>query len=175
MGEDVADLVRRLEVLEAREAIRDLKYRYFRGCDHQRPDEVAACFAPGAVVIDYQEFPRFETREAFAEIFGAMGCVPEIVDMHHGQNPVITLTGPDGAEGVWDMFYFNMNLAARTAIQLAGEYRDVYVRRHGAWLMTSTVFRRSSVMTWAIGEDGAVVCSGLGRGATRRPQEAWAA
>jgi len=104
-----------------------------------------------------------------------MFCVPQVVDIHHGQNPIIILTGVDSAEGVWDIFYYNINLADRTTLQLAGFYNDLYVRIDGKWVMSSTVFRRTSILTTSISEDGSIKCSGIGRGQARAPGENWAA
>lgn len=98
-----------------------------------------------------------------------MGCVPQVVDMHHGQNPVISLDGPDSATGQWDLFYFNINLQTRQALQLGGTYHDRYVKIGAAWLMRETVFRRSSVMSFSIGTDGALLCTGIGRAVPAAP------
>lgn len=70
MNNSIESLAERLGALEAREAIRELKHRYFRACDQQRPDLVAACFAPGAAVIDYQEFPRFSPVRLLPRFLG---------------------------------------------------------------------------------------------------------
>ena len=47
---DVRDLERRIHALEEIEAIKRLKYRYWRHLDLKEWDELAACFAPDATV-----------------------------------------------------------------------------------------------------------------------------
>jgi hypothetical protein len=164
MADELEDLRRRLGELEAIEAIKRLKHRYLRACDRQQPDDVRDCFVPRGAVIVYEGFPAFDDREPFVAIYAQMGCRPQIVDMHHGQNPDIRLTGADRAEGTWDIYYFGIDLEARTATQLAGEYEDLYERDDGAWRIRSTRFRRTSVVSYALTEDGVVRCTAIGRG-----------
>jgi hypothetical protein len=47
-------LARRVQELEDLNAIKDLKHRYLRACDRQRPDDVRECFDPDGVVIEFQ-------------------------------------------------------------------------------------------------------------------------
>jgi predicted amidohydrolase YtcJ len=61
------------------------------------------------------------------------------------------------------MYYFNMDLEARTAVQLAGHYADRYESIGGKWLIRSTVFRRSSLATYRLGVNGELHCTGMGR------------
>jgi hypothetical protein len=152
----------RLDALESINAIKELKARYWRACDRQRPDEVRECFAPKGAVIDYQGFPRFDDREGFVQLYRELGCRPGVMDMHHGQNPQIRLDGPDAASGQWDVYFFGLDLNARTTIQLAGEYADDYVRQDGRWYMQASRFTRTSFLMQSIDKDGASRCIGFG-------------
>jgi hypothetical protein len=164
MQDELQRLRTRLECLEAVEAIRRLKHRYLRACDRQRPDDVRACFVTDGAVIAYEGFPEFADREDFVRIYAQMGCRPQIVDMHHGQNPDISLAGENRATGLWDIYYFGIDLATRTATQLAGEYLDQYECVEGSWLIRSTRFRRTSVLSYSVSADGALQCVEMGRG-----------
>lgn len=161
-----ADLERRVRALEDIQAIQDLKARYWRACDRQRPDEVRDCFAPHGAVVDYEGFPIFSDREDFVSLYRELGCRPGVMDMHHGQNPQIRLLADDQAEGLWDVYYFGIDRGAGTTIQLAGEYRDSYVRLDGRWLIQTTRFKRSSFLMQSIDEHGAVRCMSLGEPTT---------
>lgn len=156
-------LERRLRALEDINAIKDLKARYWRACDRQKPEDVGACFAPANALIDYEGFPKLESRDAFVALYAELGCRPGVMDMHHGQNPIITLTGEDTAEGLWDVYYFGIDLKARTTVQLAGEYRDSYARIGGQWLIQKTSFRQTSFLMQSIDEAGASKCLSLGK------------
>lgn len=155
-------LERRLRALEDINAIKDLKARYWRACDRQKPEDVRACFAPAKAVVDYEGFPLLEERDAFVALYSKLGCRPGVMDMHHGQNPIITMTGPDSATGLWDIFYFGIDLEARTTVQLAGEYQDVYAKIDGQWLIQKTRFRQTSFLMQAIDKDGQSKCLSLG-------------
>lgn len=159
---DIAALEKRIKALEDIREIHELKARYLRACDLQRPEDVRACFVANAL-IDYESFPPFHSRDAFVDIYAKLGCQPEIVDMHHGHNPTITLIDDNRASGQWDLFWSGLNLKLRTNVQLSGQYQDEYVRESGRWLIKSTVFRRGSFTLHTVGPDGLVKCSAFGK------------
>ena len=67
-----ASLEARVQQLEDIAAITALKSRYLRACDLKQPDVVRDCFAEGKVEIDYEGFPLFDDRDAFAKIYETM-------------------------------------------------------------------------------------------------------
>lgn len=141
----------RLAALEDVRAIETLKWRYLRACDRKQPDAVRACFTDDAV-IDYEGFPLFTDADSFVEIFRQWGCVPNIVDMHHGQHPIVELNG-DRATGMFDLYFFQMDTATGRQTQLAVNYDDEFVRKDGRWLISRTVSRRMSMLVGTVGED----------------------
>jgi len=143
----------RLTRLEDIRAIEQLKWRYLRACDRKQADAVRACFADDAV-IDFEGFPLFTDADSFVEIFRQWGCVPHIVDMHHGQHPSVELTGPDTARGWFDLYFFQIDTQARKHTQLAVSYDDDFVRRDGRWLIARTVSRRLSMLVKELDEEG---------------------
>ncbi len=158
----IARLEAQLQALEDISAIKRLKYRYLRACDRKQPDAVRDCFAPDGALIAYEGFPQFNDRDSFVDVFRAMACRANVIDMHHGENPVITLTGPDNATGIWDLFFHSIDTSARTVLQMACEYRDEYARHNGRWWITSTLTRRKSFLLQAIEPDGAPRVTVLG-------------
>jgi hypothetical protein len=143
----------RLAALEDIRAIEALKWRYLRACDRKQPDAVRACFTDDAV-IDYEGFPLFTSVDKFVDIYRKWGCLPNIVDMHHGQNPIVELTGPDSAVGYFDLLFFQIDTEAKRHTQMAVSYDDAFVRRDGRWLIARTVSRRLSMLVKTLGEDG---------------------
>jgi hypothetical protein len=139
-------LEERLQRLEDIEAIRHLKAAYFHACDRKDTDTLRACFTAGPLVIDYAAIGRFETCEAFIDCFRALGGHAHIIDMHHGQNAQIHWESPTEAHAVWDLYFFQINTESRTLTQLAGFYRDRYVKQEGAWKIVETVFTPTSTM-----------------------------
>jgi hypothetical protein len=85
--------------------------------------------------------------------------------MHHGQNPRIALTGADSAEGEWDVFYYGIDLSARTLMQMAGAYRDTYVRRGGRWWIATMAMRQTSLHVQSVDQAGLARTSIFGRAA----------
>jgi hypothetical protein len=157
-------LEQRLRVLADLEAIESLKSRYWRALDQKRPDEVCGCLAEN-VVVDYEGLPRFESRDAFMAIVRQGAARTQAFDMHHGQNPRITLTGADTADGEWDVFYYGIDLSARTLMQMAGAYHDTYVRSGGRWWIASTSMRQTSLHVQSVDQAGAARTTILGRAA----------
>lgn len=141
-------LEKRIRELEDREAIRELKARYLNACDLKDPVTVRDCFATGEVLIDYGWVGVFHDRDAFVKLFEDMGCHPQVLDMHHGANPEIRITGEDSAAGHWALHYQNINADSHALTQLAAAYDDEYVRTPDGWKIKSTrVQYLSTLMT----------------------------
>lgn len=143
----------RIAALEADRDIRDLKSRYLRACDMKDHQTVRDCFTEHAR-IRFEGFPDFDNPDDFVAIYRQFGCQPGIFDMHHGANGTIRLTAPDRAEGVWSLYFHNINLAAQTLTQLGVRYEDVYVRRDGRWLIAESASFRQSVLVQSVDGEG---------------------
>jgi len=135
----MTELERRITALEDLEAIKRLKYRYFRCLDLKRWDEMAGCFTADATV-DYgggayrfagvDAIVRF-LRESLGRETGALGY-------HHGHHPEIELTGETTARGVWALDNYLFNAARKRGVRIAAYYRDEYVKVGGAWRIRQT-------------------------------------
>jgi hypothetical protein len=158
----LARLEAKLQALEEISAIKRLKYRYLRACDRKQPEELRDCLSPNSAVIAYEGFPQFNDRDSFVEVFRQMACRPNIIDMHHGENPIITITSPNTAIGTWDLFFHSIDTDAGTMLQMACEYSDEYARLDGRWWISRTATRRRSYLLQTIGKDGVPRVSVLG-------------
>ena len=107
-------LEQRIAALEAIEAIRQLKARYFRACDTKQPGEVVQCFAPGEIELRYGRIGNFSDREHMVAVFSELACRDHIVEMHHGQNPRIEMLDADNATGVWGLYYYLIDTRQQT-------------------------------------------------------------
>jgi hypothetical protein len=157
-------LEQRLRALTDCAAIEALKYRYWHMLDQKRPDEVRDCLAED-VVVEFEGLPRFESRDAFMAIIRQGASRTQAFDMHHGQNPRIVLTGADSAEGAWEVFYYGIDLSARTLMQMAGSYHDTYVRRGGRWWIATTAMRQTSLHVQSVDQAGVPRTEIFGRAA----------
>jgi len=155
----VNSLEQRLARLEDDRAIRDLKARYLRACDTKDPEAVRDTLLPDGAFIAFDGFPPFEGRDAFVEAYRAMGCAPDVFDIHHGANGVITCETPERARGVWSLLFHSINLGQRTLTLMGVEYDDLYVKQDGRWWIAETRSRRLSCLVQSVDEAGtAKVC-----------------
>lgn len=152
-------LEKRVRELEDREAIRALKAAYLNACDLKQPDAVRACFAEGEVLIDYGQIGVFHDRDAFVKVFEELGCHAHVLDMHHGANPQIELTGEDSARGSWALHYQNIDANSHGLTQLVACYDDEYRRTAHGWRVVATRVRFLSALTVGL-QDGAVTING---------------
>ncbi|MNF40682.1 Bile acid 7-alpha dehydratase [compost metagenome] len=134
-------LEQRIAGLEALEAIRQLKHRYFNACDLKQVEVIRDCFAAGEIVIDYGPIGSFQDRDSFVALYQSMACNERVIDLHHGANPEIELVAEDEAEARWALYYFNLDAETGATRQLGGIYQDRYRCIDGAWKIVETVFR----------------------------------
>ena len=147
-----ASLEERLARLEAIEAIKQLKSRYFHACDNKQPDEVRECFAPGSIDLRYGRIGNFDNREKMLAVFTELACQPHIVEMHHGQNPRIEVHDSDNASGVWGLYYYMIDTRRQLVTQLAGFYDDAYTRQDDQWRIVRSWYEVSSTQIFDLTE-----------------------
>lgn len=142
----------RLARLEAIEAIKALKYRYLAACDGKQPQQVRACFADGEVELRYGRIGDFECADDMVAVFERLGCVDHIVEMHHAQNPRITIHSATEASGEWGLYYFMIDTRQRIATQLGGSYDDEYRCIDGDWKISKSVYNLTSTLITDVSE-----------------------
>ncbi|MCR9105901.1 MAG: nuclear transport factor 2 family protein [Gammaproteobacteria bacterium] len=145
----------RLARLEAIEAIKQLKHRYFHACDTKQTDRVRDCFAEGVIDLRYGRIGEFSDRQQMLAVFTELACQDHIIEMHHGQNPQIELLGEDRATGIWGLYYYMIDTRRNTATQLAGFYEDEYAFVDGQWRIVKSHYEVTSTQILAL-EDSAV-------------------
>ncbi|MFT4518699.1 MAG: hypothetical protein ACI9JM_001084 [Halioglobus sp.] len=150
-------LEQRIARLEAIEAIRQLKFRYFHACDTKQVDVVRDCFAPGEIDLRYGRIGRFSDREQMLAVFAELACQPHIVEMHHGQNPQINVVDENTATAVWGLYYYLIDTRRQIVTQLAGFYDDAYGRADDQWQMTRSWYEVTSTQIFDLSEGMAKV------------------
>jgi len=147
------DLARRVERLEAIEAIRRLKARYLNACDAQDPERASECFADGEVLIDMGHIGVFRRREDFAALYRAAGCHDYVLDLHLGGNPEIEILDNTHARGLWSLGYRNINTRERTVTFISLFYHDEYERRADEWKIVKcrTEYKTALHLSYASG------------------------
>src|SRR5262249_29183349 len=130
-----------------REAIKELKSRYFRLMDTKQWDEWALVFTEDCVM---------EVPEAGTAYDGRLEIVTRVSAIlasartcHHGHMPEIEFTGEDSAKGMWAMFDYvewpEQDDGTRAGFQGYGHYREDYVRENGEWRIARTRLERLRV------------------------------
>lgn len=137
-------LEQRIARLEAIEAIKQLKARYFQACDNKLPDEVRACFMDGEVDIRYGRIGDFNNADDMVAEFARLACDEHIVEMHHAQNPQITIHSTDHASATWGLYYFMIDTNQQIVFQLGGYYEDEYRCVQGNWKISVTHYQLTS-------------------------------
>ncbi|ROR94761.1 SnoaL-like protein [Sinobacterium caligoides] len=145
-NEELQSLQKRVQRLEAIEAIKQLKARYLSACDSKQLTLIRDCFAEGEIDIDYGAVGCFRHRDELLALFDNVGNHQHMVEMHHGQNPRITLLDEEQAEGEWGLYYFLINSEENTLTQLGGVYADRYRLIDGQWRITASQFTPTSTL-----------------------------
>lgn len=142
---DINGLNNRISQLEAINKIKELKYRYLNACDEKAPEEVLQCFTPGKADIDFGHIGQFSTPEDFVAVFKELGCHDHIVDMHHAQNPIVTLHSDVYASAKICLRFMSINTQDKTRVRIGGHYLDEYKLIDGIWLISKSHFIVSAV------------------------------
>ena len=139
------------EEVRAREAIEQLKYRYWRACDAKDPEGFRSCFVASGGVLDFGPLGRTDP-DTMVGIFRQIALAtasdggPRILDMHHGFMPSIVVEGggpsspPRRATGTWTLQFRQVDRDKGTETLSTGEYSDAYVIEDGRWVMAECLF-----------------------------------
>ncbi len=145
----------RLERLEATEAIRNLKARYFRLMDTKQWDALREVFASDLRVITPEGALYVEGGDAYAASLRT--SLEHAVSCHQGLTAEITVTGDGAASAIWAMQdVIEWETAhPRTgwkAILGRGHYHETYRREDGAWRIATLMLTRLRLdITWPEG------------------------
>lgn len=165
--DQMQELAKRVAELEAIEAIKKLKARWWLACDKRDIAVMRGCFDESNFLIDFGFIGQFTDMDRFIAVFEELACHPTHFDSHHGMAPEITITGPDTAVGRWRIA-FQLLETSRNMIQLMSSYYDdEYVRVGGEWKMRVSkstllsnlliVAEGNSLKVTQIGGDGGLV------------------
>ena len=145
-----------VETLLAIEEIKKLKARYFQRLDFKDWEGLANLFTSDAV-IDYSGHPRdlieqhgrdeiklapeawvFTGGKAAVRFLSPL--LADVVSVHHGHDPQVTVTGPDSATGFWSLYD---RLEFKDEVYHGyGHYQEEYRLVDGRWLISRLVLTR---------------------------------
>jgi bile-acid 7alpha-dehydratase len=129
--------------LQEIEAIKRLKYKYFRCLDTKRWDEMKECFTEDANAAYSSGKYSFQGRDQIVQFLIDAMNRPTVLSAHHGHHPEIELTSPTTAVGVWALADVFIDLQAAITVRGAAYYRDDYVKVNGQWKIKTTGYERT--------------------------------
>jgi hypothetical protein len=137
-----SDLEKRLQLLEDKEAIREMHYEYIYFLNNQQWDDMAELFAENAVAYIYRHAKRIG-RQAILDLFTntmSKVNVGKNRDCHFVVEPVIQVDG-DKAKGHWMLYIFVSDPETGKAGRwTGGKYDAEYARINGKWRFTSLIW-----------------------------------
>jgi hypothetical protein len=125
-----------LQVLVAKDAIRELKARYFRFLDTKEWDQWTQVFEPEFDhEMEYEQQKVNGPREDFVKFVA--GALEGLVTVHHGHNPEIEITSPTTARAIWP-FVDRLqpapdNTEGGVTLTGYGHYHETYVKSDAGW------------------------------------------
>jgi hypothetical protein len=130
------------ELLEI-EAIKQLKYKYFRCLDTKCWDELAETLADDATAAYDSGKYAYDGKGAIMEFLSGSLGDRDIISLHMGHHPEIKLTGATDAEGTWYLEDYLIFAKADSRLRGAGFYRDRYTKTDGQWKIQHTGYVRT--------------------------------
>jgi bile-acid 7alpha-dehydratase len=155
---DATKLEARMKKLERAQAVRDdieaikrLKYKYFRCLDSKLWDGLAECFTEDATTSYSSGKYSFQGRDAIMK-FLREGLGPAMISMHHGHHPEIEITSETTARGIWALQDYVILTQVNSSLRGASFYHDEYVKVGGEWKIKQTGYERVFEEMWDRGE-----------------------
>jgi SnoaL-like domain len=124
------------------EAIRRLKYAYFRTLDLKQFDGLGSLLTEDATAAYEDGRTVLSGREAIVTWLSAALSSPDIATEHHGHHPEIDLTSATTATGTW---YLQDRVIVPSAdLEIGGTafYTDRYVKTEEGWRIAHTGYMR---------------------------------
>lgn len=141
------------EEMAEKEAIKELKARYFRHLDTKNWAEWRKVFTDDVQVrVDLTASKLGEEglpspNPQGADDFVALNSkrLADYVTVHHGHMPEITLTGRDTATGIWAMEDIVQPSGTERAMRGYGHYHEHYRKIDGEWRIAKLYLKRLRV------------------------------
>jgi ketosteroid isomerase-like protein len=125
----LADLGRKIQVLEDIEAIKKLKAKYWNSVDTKQWDKLADCYTED-VVFESPQLGMMEGRDFIVKVFKR--AMKNVKTAHQGHNPEIDITGDATATARWAL-NDRVELVGGTFFQGYGHYDEDYIKQDGCW------------------------------------------
>ena len=126
------DLEKRIQRLEAREAIKELKARYWYCIERKLWNELPDLFTDD--VIDYLGDGKIGCQSKKDVVKHLVDLLTPGRNVHQGHSPIIEFTSDTTATGKWSLNDYNeFDAKAIKGFEGWGSYEDEYVKEDGKW------------------------------------------
>lgn len=140
---DLVQLAKDIQQLKDLEAIKRVKYVYFRCIDTANiaelreilDENITASLQGGTYNI------KLEGRDNYLEMI-ANSFHAKFVGHHNGHHPEIDFQSPTEATGLWYLADTALNLRDKISTVGTSFYRDKYVKKNGRWVIVHTGYER---------------------------------
>jgi uncharacterized protein (TIGR02246 family) len=122
------------------EAIKQLKARYFRTMDQKDWDGMRRVFCDD-VVMDTTASGGGVVNGAETFIEFLRKAIGDVITVHHGHMPEITLTSPNTATGIWAMEDM-LRWPDGRELHGFGHYEESYEKQGGTWRIKTSKLTR---------------------------------
>jgi hypothetical protein len=124
------------------EAIRQLKYAYFRTLDLKEFDALGQLLTVDATAAYEDGRTVLEGRQAIVTWLSEALGSPGIVTQHHGHHPEIAFTSPTEATGSW--YLLDRVIIPGADLEIGGTafYSDRYTKTGEGWRIAHTGYMR---------------------------------
>ena len=145
---ETASLENRIQTLEAIEAIKRVKSRYWRCLNLNLWDEMEGCFAKDAIA----DFPagRFQGWEAIIKYISetAAPSRKSVIAVDQSHNPEIEITDDKTAMGIWQMYIYRIDKETNTGWHRFLYHYDDYVKEDAIWKIKHTRYNQIFKEKW---------------------------
>jgi hypothetical protein len=124
------------------EAIRRLKYAYFRTLDLKQFDQLGQLLTEDATAAYEDGRTMLEGRTAIVDWLSEALSSPGIVTQHNGHHPEIDFTSDTTATGVW--YLLDRVIIPSADLEIGGTafYEDRYTKTGAGWRIAHTGYMR---------------------------------
>lgn len=133
------------------DAIKSLKYSYFRNVDRKQLDAIEKQMLPECSTSYHGgRYGNPDRASTIAFLREALG--QHVLTLHQAHHPEIELHGENEASGRWYMHDIVINLRERTRLEGNGFFEDRYRKVDGEWKFLHTGYHRTFALTQPLGD-----------------------
>ena len=126
------------------EAIKQLKARYFRSMDTKDWAAMRQVFTDDVIIDTTQDAGGEAIHGGDVFMTFLQGVIGDVITVHHGHMPEITVTSPTTATGIWAM-EAKLRWPDGTEMHGYGHYHETYEKADGAWRIKTLTLTRLRV------------------------------